>query len=149
MIKRMLVAIDGSEPAAKALDYALDIAEKYAADVLILSVIPPINSVIPRFSTASPPKSFYKLFITEIEKRLKIALSEALKKVKAEKPMLKISTALLEGRPAEKIVQVAEEKNFDIIIMGSRGLGSVKELFLGSVSDKVADTSTCPVLIVK
>jgi len=76
-------------------------------------------------------------------------LSEALKKVKKIKPNLRVSTKLVEGRPSNKIVETAKEGNFDIIVMGSRGLGAIKEFFLGSVSDRVADEATCPVLIVK
>ena len=62
---------------------------------------------------------------------------------------MKISTVLEEGRPSDKIVETAKEGNFDLIVMGHRGLGRVKEFFLGSVSDRVADEAHCPVLIVK
>jgi len=62
---------------------------------------------------------------------------------------LRVSTKLVEGRPSNKIVETAKEGNCDIIVMGSRGLGTIKEFFLGSVSDRVADEATCPVLIVK
>jgi len=76
-------------------------------------------------------------------------LSKALKRAKELKPDLKISTVLKEGRPADEIVKTAKEENFDLIVMGHRGLGRVKEFFLGSVSDRVADEAHCPVLIVK
>ena len=49
---------------------------------------------------------------------------------------MKVSTKLVEGRPSDRIVETAKEGNFDIIVMGSRGLGGVKEFFLGSVSGK-------------
>jgi nucleotide-binding universal stress UspA family protein len=75
-------------------------------------------------------------------------LSKALKRAKELKPDLKISTVLKEGRPADEIVKTAKEENFDLIVMGHRGLGRVKEFFLGSVSDRVADEAHCPVLIV-
>lgn len=55
----------------------------------------------------------------------------------------------MEGRPSERIVEVAKEGKFDVIVMGSRGLGGIKGFFLGSVSDRVADEAACPVLIVK
>ena len=74
---------------------------------------------------------------------------EVLRKAKKTKPDIEVSTKLLEGRPADKIVEAAKEGEFDIIIMGNRGLGGVKEFFLGSVSDRVADEASCPVLIVK
>jgi nucleotide-binding universal stress UspA family protein len=78
-----------------------------------------------------------------------LVLSKALKKVKKEKPDLKVSTKLLEGRPSNRIIETAKEGGFDLIVMGSRGLGCIKQFFLGSVSDRVADEAPCPVLIVK
>jgi nucleotide-binding universal stress UspA family protein len=145
----MLVAIDGSEAAAQALNYALNLAEKCDAEVQIISVVPPVESIMPRFSFASPPDTMYTLFINEVEKKLQTVLSESLKTTKEKKPNLKVSSRLLKGRPADTIVQTAKEEDFDIIVIGSRGLSGVSELVLGSVSDRVADYATCPVLIVK
>lgn len=145
----MLVAIDGSEAAAKALDYALNLAEKCGAEVQIVSVVLPVDDILPRFTSMKPSSTFYTPLINEMEKRLKTVLSEALKRAQEKKSKLKISVRLLKGRPADKIVQTAKEGNFDIIVLGSRGLSGVKELVLGSVSDRVADFATCPVLIVK
>jgi nucleotide-binding universal stress UspA family protein len=59
------------------------------------------------------------------------------------------TTKLVEGRPADKIVETAKLESCDLIVIGSRGLGGIKEFFLGSVSDRVADEAPCPVLIVK
>jgi len=53
------------------------------------------------------------------------------------------------GRAADKIIETAKTQNVDLIVIGSRGLGGIKEIFLGSVSDRVADEAKCPVLIVK
>lgn len=149
MIKKMLIAVDGSESSEKALDFALDIAEKCYADVQIVSVIPPIESIVPRFTPAVPPTQFQKLFIDYVENRLKTVLSEELKKARGEKPSLKISTRLLNGNPADEIVRLAKEEDFSVIVVGSRGLSGVEELLLGSVSDRIADIATCPVLIFK
>ncbi len=76
-------------------------------------------------------------------------LEEALQRAKKNRHNLKISKKILEGRPSDKIVETAKEGGFDLIVIGSRGLGGVKEFFLGSVSDRVADEATCPVVIVK
>jgi nucleotide-binding universal stress UspA family protein len=148
-IKKILVALDGSEPADKALDFALDLAEKYSAEVALLSV-----AHMPLVVYTSPGiGGFPPVAIGRYTKKLKASheklLSEALKRAKKVKPNLKVSTKLLEGRPSDKIIETAKEGNFDIIVMGSRGLGGIKEFFLGSVSDRVADEAVCPVLIVK
>ena len=146
-IKKMLVAIDGSETATKALDYALNLAEMCEAEVQIVSVVPSVESIMPRFIRTAPRKS-YTMFIEEVENRMKTILTEALEVAKS-KSIKKISIRLLKGRPADKIVQTAQEEGFDLIVLGSRGLSGIEEWVLGSVSDRVADRAVCSVLIVK
>jgi nucleotide-binding universal stress UspA family protein len=124
------------------------VAEKCDAEVQIVSVVPPVESFMPRFSLTAPP-IHYSLFIGEVEKQLQTVLSDALKEAKEKRPSISISMRLLKGRPADTIVQTAQEEGFDIIVVGSRGLSGMGELVLGSVSDRVADLATCPVLIVK
>ncbi|HDQ05167.1 MAG TPA: universal stress protein [Candidatus Bathyarchaeota archaeon] len=150
MIKKILVPIDGSKHSDRALDYALDLAEKYSADIQLVSVAQPVVATGPMFLTQPilPPAST-AMYVKEIEAAHKKMLSEALKKAKESKPDIKISKKLVTGRPADKIVEIADKGNFDLIVMGSRGTGGIKEFFLGSVSDRVADEAPCPVVIVK
>lgn len=136
MINRILVPIDGSECAYKALDWALDLAEKYGADIELLCVVPTTA-----FALIGPSEK-------EMQEHAKEALEEALNRTKP-KPGLKISTKILVGRPADKIAEVCKEGGFDLIVVGSRVLGGVKGFFLGSVADRVADMAQCPVVIVK
>jgi len=56
---------------------------------------------------------------------------------------------LVEGKVADRILEIAKEGNFDMIVMGSHGLSGFKEFLLGSVSNQVVHKATCPVLIVK
>jgi nucleotide-binding universal stress UspA family protein len=156
LIKKILVALDGSEPAEKALDFAIDLASKYSAEVTLLSVV-----YAPMFAYASPNTGGYPSIgggltptvFTSYRKDLKTfhkqVLSKAQKKIAKAKPDVKVSTKLVEGRPSEKIIETADKGNFDIIVMGSRGLGGIKEFLLGSVSHRVADDATCAVLIIK
>ena len=53
------------------------------------------------------------------------------------------------GDPAAEIIEIAEKEMADLIVIGSRGLGTIKGVFMGSVSQKVAHHSSCPVMIVK
>lgn len=149
MIERILVAIDGSQPADKALDFAIDMAKRYSADLQILSVVPKPESLMPRFTPAAPPEDFYRFFVEQMEDRLKTVLSDALERAKKKSLSSRTSTRLLKGQPADKIVETASEGGVDVIILGSRGLGSIEEIVLGSVSNRVADKATCTVLIVK
>ena len=152
LVERILVALDGSEPADKALDFALDLATHYSANIVLLNVVPPVTVPIVPFSATGMQSIRLEAMGTyskELKAHHKRVLSEALKKAKKAKPNLKISTKLVEGRPSDKIVETARKGRFNLIVMGSRGLGGIKEFFLGSVSDRVADEATCPVLIVK
>jgi len=151
-IEKILIALDGSESADKALDFALDLADKYCADIVLLSVIQPV--IVPMISypasgVPSIPPTSIGSYTKGFRAGHKKVLSQALKKAKKIRPKLKVSTKLVEGRPSDKIIETAKEGNFDIIVIGSRGLGGIKEFFLGSVSDRVADEAPCPVLIVK
>jgi nucleotide-binding universal stress UspA family protein len=76
-------------------------------------------------------------------------LKEAQRRIQELKPALTVSTKILQGRPAIMIVNEAKKVQADVIVIGSQGLGGIKEFFLGSISDRVADTAPCPVLIVK
>lgn len=162
MIKKILVPLDSSKSSDNALDLALDLAEKYSAEVLLLSVVPttvypsftapaayPFLSVPSAIPYGSVPPSVIESSTRELEAKFEGVLSEALKKAEKMRPRLNVSAKLDTGRPAEKIVQTAENGNFDLIVMGSRGLSGVKKLMFGSVSARVADKATCPVVIVK
>lgn len=148
LIKKILVAIDGSKSADKALDFAIDLASKYSAEVKIVTVFEePSPALVARGTLYSPTST--ENYLKELMEFHAEILSKALKKTKKNKAKLKVSKKLLTGRAADKIVETAKEGNFDLIIVGSRGLGGIKEIFLGSVSDRIADEATCPVLIVK
>ena len=148
MIKKILVAVDGSKLADHALDFALDLADKYSAEVMVITVFnAPSQTLVEQGRVFVPVSSenYVERFTAFHEK----ILLEALKKAKKISPKIRASKQLLQGRPADKIVETAKEGSFDLIVVGSRGLGGIKEFFLGSVSDRVADEASCPVLIVK
>ena len=138
-INRILVPIDGSEHAEKALTLALEIAEKHEACIEILTVVPGL---------VNDPE-WMKVYTEKMKENGEVMLSEALRKAKESKPEIKISKRLEEGVTVPKILEIAKEGNHDIIIIGSRGLGFVKGFILGSVSSKVVNQAEIPVLIVK
>jgi nucleotide-binding universal stress UspA family protein len=148
VFKKILVAIDGSKTADLALDFGLDLATKYSAEVLVVSVLDTISKSLIYSGMLYAPDSTAK-YLEELEAFYERALAEALKKKEKTKTKVKVSTKLLKGRAADMIVKTANDGNFDLIVIGSRGLGGIKEFFLGSVSDRVADHAKCPVLIVK
>ena len=130
------------------MNFALDLAEKYTAEIVLLSVFNPVFvpfGVEPSLSDAKVMENY----LEDLKAYHENVLSENLQKITELKPNLKVSTKLKKGRPADKIIETAKEGNFNLIVMGSRGLGGIKQLFLGSVSDRVADEAPCPALIVR
>ena len=124
----------------------------YSLSLIILNVFSRItaSSVVsyPTITVGSFP-AIMEEFSHELRFRHELMLEEVLKKAKASKPHLNISTHLIEGRPSDKIVEIAKERKIDLIILGNRGLSSIKEFILRSVSDRVAHDAECSVLIIK
>lgn len=153
MFKRILVAIDGSEPSKRALGYAVEIAERWDAELLMLTVIPRV--MLPVFSDegfgATPLASAagFGDYQERLRRLYEDVLRGAMEEVRAEHPGLKLRTRLEEGRPSTTIVKVAEEEDVDLIVIGSRGIGGITGWILGSTSRKVVDLCKKPVLVVK
>jgi len=140
MFKRILLAVDGSEHAARAVKVAAELAQCIkAAELRVLVAYDPI-----------PPYLGEPNLQEVISARLKIAqgvLQDAVKAI--DNSQIDVHSELVEGNPAETIIEVAETRHSDVIVMGSRGLGKLAGLLLGSTSQKVVSHAPCPVLIVR
>ena len=139
MFKNILVAYDGSLNSRRALDVAVEIAKCAQARVHLVYAYDKIPSFL------GEPN------LQELVDKVLIAAREmvesAAAQLKAE--YIRVTTNVLEGPPAEAILDVAEAEKFDLIVMGSRGLGRLQGLLLGSVSDRVLHHAKIPVLIVR
>ncbi len=146
LFKKILVATDGSEHAKHALNYAVESADKWGAELLILTVVPPISPLV--YSS-----EFNSMYIPELEETLikshQRILRESAEIVKDKHLDMKVETLLEEGRPSNVIVETAREENVDLIVLGSRGLGGITGSLLGSTSQAVVHECTKPILIVK
>jgi nucleotide-binding universal stress UspA family protein len=144
MYKRILVAIDGSESSLFALTHAVELANVFDSELTLLSVIDKFKL---------PFSAEYGLGAQESHEQLVREVLESLNavtmKLGENNGNLHIDTRVEEGRPAKIIVQVAEEDEFDLIVMGSQGFGLITGWFLGSVSNEVVNSCTKPLLIVK
>jgi nucleotide-binding universal stress UspA family protein len=158
VIKKILVPVDGSKQAEKALDYALDLAESSNASVTLLHAMPPLEyPTMPYQSEYSPvsvgaggrepiwTESFSGKVETDCEQMLKATLERA----KSIKPKLDIATKLVRGRPDDVIINTARGENFDLIVIGSHGRGGARAALLGSVSHSVVNNCHCPVTVVR
>jgi nucleotide-binding universal stress UspA family protein len=144
-----LVAVDGSENSEKALDFALDLAEKFGAAVTVLNVgESPTMGAVPLEPTSVSGDSMV-IFANDLRKFHEEILSKALVHAKEVKPDVVVSSKFRDGDPALEIVAVAKEEGFDVVVVGHRGQSRVRELLLGSISEKVAHLAPCPVVIVR
>ena len=153
MIEKILVALDGSEPSQRALDYAVDFAEKGGAELTLLAVVPRVMlPIFPDEGFGATPIAAAKDFCQYQERMRTVyqnVLTEAEAKVRREHPDVKVTTRLEEGRPSATIVATAEDEGIDLIVIGSRGIGGITGWILGSTSRRVVDSCTKPILIVK
>jgi nucleotide-binding universal stress UspA family protein len=146
---RILIAYDGSEPSKHALDKGVSLANLTDSEIVILSVVPRINiPLLPEEGFGMDP-----IKTQDYQGEMKSYYSEKLKKAAEDitkiYPKLKVETRLLEGRPSSTIVEMAEKEDFDLIVLGSRGLGGISGLILGSTSRRVVESCTVPILVVK
>jgi nucleotide-binding universal stress UspA family protein len=144
----MLVAVDGSSNSDRALDYALNLAEKCGASVLLLNVFQ-----LPAFYESPEEPPAYSASRAGYIKDLKAVHEKTLAGVAAKartlKPSLEVTAEMREGEPAAQIVEAAKEGGFDLVVVGHRGWSRMRELFLGGTSERVAHLTECAVLIVK
>jgi len=149
LIRNVLVAVDGSENSDRALDFALDLAEKFGASMTILNVSESLAmSAVPQES-ANYPSSNTAAFAKDLRAIQNEIVSKDLDHARSVKPNLPVSSILKEGDAALEIVNTAKDGGFDVIVVGHRGLSNLRERLLGSISEKVAHNAPCPVVIVK
>jgi len=130
-LSNLLVGVDGSEHSSNALSFAAKLADEMDSKITLINV---------------QERRLFDLSRQTAEELGQKILSEALNTI--QKRGLKVDKRLEFGVPSDRIVEVAEEGNHDLIVLGSRGLGAVKRFLLGSVSDDVSNKAKCSVLIV-
>lgn len=141
---KILLATDGSEYSLQSLQKVIPMAKAMQAKLTILSIVEAIPF---RKGTEGLSKD-------ELDKLLKTVSSEAEEDLNRAKERfasagVEVETMLESGKPAETICEVADEGGYDLIVLGDTGRGGLEELFLGSVSNKVAHQAKTDVMIVK
>jgi nucleotide-binding universal stress UspA family protein len=137
----ILVAYDGSELSAKALNKAKELLKDDSSKLEVVYVLNNPVVVIGE-SIITPPDRYEQEYAAQVQ-----ALMDRVHEQISQLPNKKVT--VLQGNPASAILNYSEEIGADVIILGSRGLSDFKELFLGSVSHNVAQHSKIPVLIIK
>jgi len=150
-IRNILVPLDGSQNSIRGLDVAIHIARQCHATVTGIYIMPiSIMATIPSSPLFYPPSMIPSF---NIVKKLKDDAKRFLEsaKVRAAKRRIKLKTVIMEGQPGLDIIRVAHNKKnkVDLIVVGSRGRGSAKELFFGSTSNYILHKAKMPVVVVK
>jgi nucleotide-binding universal stress UspA family protein len=134
LYQKILVPIDGSDHSKRALSEAIRIAKMTNGNITLLNVQSNRSRIAPANQAITDAKN-------------SIVLNDGSRLVKAEG--VPVETLLLEGSVIDQIVKTAKDGNFDLIVVGARGLSKFEELLLGSVSHGVVENSPCPVIVTR
>jgi nucleotide-binding universal stress UspA family protein len=140
LFSRILVAVDNSDYAMKAFEYAIQLARAVNAKVFVVHVV------------QNPAMTDALVSVSELKTSFKKQGSKLLTSLSSTaeaKFGITVETILEEGDPPKVILDTAKKFNANIIVIGSRGLSQIKELLLGSVSHSVTKHADIPVLVVK
>lgn len=176
MYKSILVPVDGSEHAEKALAFASELAEKWGASLTVLNVVTgaPLSESeraliasehLSHMEAAGVSQALIKAagnplgmpqlieetadFANRVRQEFGRAILNQAKNAANDHGVTNVETVLEEGDPTKVILAVAKRLGVDMIAMGSRGLGDLEGLLLGSVSHKVGHSADCTVLTVR
>ena len=139
--KIILVVVDGSQPAKKALEYAAGLASKNESHLYVVHIIEEFGELIQRWEQ-------HDSYVDEVKRLSKDSLDECESRAR-ELGVTKIDTIEEEGNAAEKILQIAKDKEVDTIVVGNKGLNIAEELLEGSVSHKISHHAKCSVIVVR
>lgn len=138
MIRKILIAFDGSESAERAFHFALLLAKQFAAELTVLAVARP-----PEPPTMEETQAFLESATEHYERQFNVFRKAA------EEGGVTLKTLIVTGHPAEQIIHHATEERADLIVMGHRGKSLVQRWLLGSVSKRVLSYAPCSVTIVR
>lgn len=146
-MEKILLPTDGSKHSLKAAEYARKLLKKSPQSSLTILHVNDIPAELMAHG--------YLMEVTIDPQVIKVLMEERneglLKETEAifEGGNFKVDTLLQIGNPVEVICDLVAKEGYDLVIIGSRGMGEIKGLLLGSVSDRVSHLAKCPVLIIK
>jgi nucleotide-binding universal stress UspA family protein len=150
-ISKILVGIDGSESSFNAANYAIDFCVKFNSEIILLSIVP---SKIHHGDSSGVFGMVSQSYLNDYKKEAEKWFREIINNVKNEETFeneQKIKTDIITTpfSIAASILNYAEERDVDLILIGTRGNSGLKKMLLGSVASDIVTYSYCPVLIIK
>jgi nucleotide-binding universal stress UspA family protein len=140
-MKKILVAVDGSDESQRAAKMAADVAGRFGCTLTLIHVIPPL--LIPPDTYGFDVGSLLGDQEKAAEKLLRTAAD------RLEAGSLHVERIFAHGPPAETVARIADKEAFDLVVVGSRGRNAAARVLLGSVSDRLAHICEKPILIVR
>jgi nucleotide-binding universal stress UspA family protein len=151
-LSKILVAIDGSHASFDAADYAIMFAKQHNSQLILLHVLHPVEyySSLQFFQVQQPQDS--SVLIEQAKKEANKWFDDIKKKIREntlEKPINIETIIIVSTTTVDSILDYAEDKDVDLIVIGTRGRSGIKKLLLGSTASGVVTYSSCPVIVVK
>ena len=141
LIRKILIATDGSEYTKNAVDYGIDLAKNTGAELYAIYVVD--TAAFASIPMDAAWESMYSLLKQEGDEATKYVAD------KAEAEGLEVVANTVEGHPADEIIKYADKNGISLIIMGTLGKSGLDRFLLGSVAEKVVRNSKIPVLVVR
>ena len=145
MFVRIVVGTDGSDTAKEAVRQATDLAKKVGAKLDVMSAFAPVSGARLREERKDAPADVEHQISPSED--VEATLAEAAEEVSAAG--VEVETFSRQGDPADAILELAEENDADLIVVGNKGMTGAKRFLLGSVPNKVSHHAPCSVLIVR
>ncbi|REJ74264.1 MAG: universal stress protein [Planctomycetota bacterium] len=144
-LRHILHPTDFSEPARQAMAYALELAQRFDAELHAFYVVPPM-AVMPWSSSGYVPPS-----MVEAEERHRLEAADMLQSLMPsnEGGNPTVHHVVRDGTPFVRIIEYAREAGIDLIVIGTHGHTGLKHMLLGSVAERVVRKAPCPVLTVR
>jgi nucleotide-binding universal stress UspA family protein len=145
MFRSIVVGTDGSDTARKAVDEAIDLAKSVGASLHLVSAYEPVPQSRLRDEARQAPADLQ--WMINPREDVDATLSAAAEIVR--EAGVDVETFAREGDPADAILDVAEERDADLIVVGNKGMTGARRFLLGSVPNKVSHHAPCSVLIIR
>src|ERR671916_82077 len=145
MFKTIVVGTDGSDTAREAVRQATELAQKLGGNIQLVSAYEPVPEGRLREERQEVPEDLQ--WMVNPREDVTTTLEEAGEDLKQSG--IDVETHAREGDPADAILDVAEEKSADLIVVGNKGMTGAKRFLLGSVPNKVSHHAPCSVMIIR
>jgi len=146
---KILVPIDGSQNATRALDVGTKLSKTYGAELLILNVIPTPSVLLGAPAGLGIQPTGLESYYEQQERDASHFLDRSMELAKAHGVAARIEAVRAAKSVVEEIIGVAARKNIDLIVIGTRGVGGFRKLLQGSVSSGVVTHAECNVMVVR